>query len=945
MSSVSNSVGVFTGIDRNQIIGQLLALQQRPKTLAQRRIAGFQTQQAALLDVSSKVGSLRTLAQSFRTDNVFTATKATSSVENVVQAVTGANAATGTYSVTVARLASTQQSLSRAFSDQNVTGLGLNQITLESPRGRLVSETELSQLNGGAGIQRGKIIVTDSNGTNTTVDLSRALTVSDVVRTINQTSGIRVQARVDGDRLVVDDQAGGTGTLRINSEGGVRTAEDLGIAGNGTAGRITGTVINTLGRETALRALNDGLGVTTSAVVGPQADFSVTLRDGSNFEVDIGDVYSGATRTASAATTLGQVVDRINSAGAGKVTASIDGTSGRLVIADNTAGAGNTVIADLAGSGVTTASDLGISGTFAGGTVFGRRLNSEINSVQTSRLLGGSGLLADEIRVTTRGGDVLFLNGIDTSGSINDFIDSFNNEPTNAGKVRLSLDDSGNRFVITDNTTGSGQLEVVGGAADQLGLSGTFATGRAVSNRAQRQFVGNATPLSDLNFGRGVGTGQIEINTSTGRKFNINIGSVTNVGDLIRTINSGLVPATGTADTRARLNDTGDGIVIEDISGGANRISIRDVNGTVARNLNLVGTAEGTGVSNRVNGSSERTIALDVADTLQTVSRKINEAGFGVTASVVNDGSATPFRLSVTSRNSGAAGAVSIDTGGVDIGLRTLTEGSDALVFYGTDNASTALTFRSSTNSVSGAIPGVTLNLLNTSAQPISVAVTNDGEKVIDKVKELIAAYNEAVESIDSRSKYDADSNKRGELLGDTLTSELRQNLQTLISGRGQGVNSQFQFLFEVGVQVGRGAKLELKEDKLRRAIEADPRGVAELFSGRVQNANQTRREISPGVFVTENTAGTFSTKGVLEIMADTLETYVGGSNARFTRRSQLIDTQIKTQNDAISAVDTRIASRRATLERQFIAMERTIGQLQNQSGSINNIRTVQTGR
>ena len=69
-----------------------------------------------------------------------------------------------------------------------------------------------------------------------------------------------------------------------NVSGGT-TATDLGIAGNGVANTLTGTVINTIGSATALASLNDGNGVLVRDHVN---DLRITARDGTVIDVDFG---------------------------------------------------------------------------------------------------------------------------------------------------------------------------------------------------------------------------------------------------------------------------------------------------------------------------------------------------------------------------------------------------------------------------------------------------------------------------------------------------------------------------------------------------------------------------------------------------------------------------------------------------------------------------------
>jgi flagellar hook-associated protein 2 len=952
--AITSSVGPFSGINSGQIIDQLLALEARPKTTAQTRIAGYQKIQAAFLDVSSKTSTLRNLAQGFRLNTIFRSAQAHSATETVVTASATNGAPAGQYSVTVARLASSQQTLSRGFADSTIAGVGVSQIVVEDARGRMDTDTPLSQLNGGNGVQRGRIVVTDSAGGHTTVDLTRASTLNDVVTSINEagTGKFRVAISSDGNGLTLTDTAGGIGSIGVASEGSVTTAADLGL--NSTAaGSIVGARINRLGANTRLSSLNDNLGVSYSNTgnLTNNYDFEITDRAGGSHKVSIGDVYDGTgVRTGAAATTLGDVVNRINAAGGGAITAEVvpdnltnGGASIRLV--DHTAGSGSIAVVEK-GSG-STAADLGILGSVNNATLVGTRLQSKLNSVSMTRLLGGTTIAPDNVDMTTRDGTNVHVavSAADVTGSVTDFIADFNNQA--GGKVTLAVDSTGTRFSLTDNTTGSGSFEATGTVADALGLQqGPTTSATIVGSRTQRQWIGRSTLLSDLNGRRGIGEGRIEIVTAGGPAVQLNItSSQRTVGDLVDQINSNLDQTVN--KTRARVNDTGDGILIETTDGtAATPISIRDISGSVARSLNLNSTSTGTGAANRVDGSYERVITVHASDTLTQLSEAINSAGVGLSSSIINDGSANPFRLSLTSRASGTAGALSIDTGGVDIGLSTVAQARNALLFYGSEDPTRALAIESTSNSVTNAVPGVTLNLVSSSTTPVNVSVTSDNDKIVEQVGKFVTAFNALLNSIDSKSTYDADSNVRGVLLGDSTSQELRRSVLDLIQRKAQGVNSQYQYLFDAGVQLNGDGKLELKEDKLRAALERDPAGVADLFAGRVQAANSSSRNILDSAgnvigSVVENVAGAVTTRGVFEILADQLENFTRATDGKLARKSTLLDTQIKAQNDQIARIDTRLASRRTILQNQFSAMEAAIGKLQSQQGSISQIAAI----
>ncbi len=958
MSGITSGVGVFSGVNRDQIIGQLLAIDARPKSFAQNRIKSLQGLQAAYLDINTKVAGLRTNAQAFNVNSIFRAATATSSNADALTATASNGAAPGVYSFIVDRLVSTQQSLSNGFTNSTSDGIGLTNITVESTLARLDRDTSLSQLNGGAGIERGRIQITDSSGTQTTLDLSRVGTVNDVLEAFNSNTTVKVSARVEGDRLIISDRASGLGTLTIANATGSNTAASLGIVGTGVAGTLTGQRINTVGGFTALSSLNGGLGVSinTAASLAATPDFRITTRAGNAFDIDIGDTYTSGTggalvKVKSAATDLATVVQRINEQTGGDITASIDSATNSLKLVDNTVpdSGGSLTVTEL-NSG-TTATDLGILGTTATDTLSGRRLVAGLNSTLARNLRGGQGVAGNgNLSVTVADGTAINFT-LTNSQSVADIISGFNTAA--AGKATLSLNQNGTGFTLNDTTTGT-SANISGDGATTLGFTtGAFSTSSLKSGRSQLRYVGESSRLETLNGGAGVGIGQFEVINSYGERYRVNIdATVQTVGDLAKRISSQAQNIT------AKVNDNGDGLVITENAkpsgAGGQKISIRDLSGGVARSLNLVGTAAGVGAQNVVNGSFERSIAISATDTLDQINTKINDAGVLVTSSILNDGSgARPFRLSLTARSSGLAGAFVIDTTGTDLGFQTVAEARNARVFYGSNDAARGVLLSSTTNTISGAINRVSVDLKAASANPVTVTISRDNATLEKSITDFVDSFNTLVGSIDSRSNYDQESNKRGVLLGDTAAQSLRAELFSTIAGGAQGVSGRFSTLSQVGITVKSG-KLSFDAEKLRSAMQLDANAVQQLLAAKTADAATTTPTQTPilgtdgqpipGAFTNSSNStnnSRFTTLGVVERVAALADRYIRAVDGVLTRSTKTLDDQIKFQNTRITSIDASIERRRDILNRQFLAMESAIGKLQGQSGALNSIRSI----
>ncbi|MBX3315980.1 MAG: flagellar filament capping protein FliD [Phycisphaeraceae bacterium] len=950
MSGISTGVGLISGINTGSLINQILSIEAKPKQFAQSRVFGLQLQQTAYLDLNSRLNALKTIATKFRTAKSLQSKQATTSDGSVLKATASNSAAPGTYQFIVDRLVSTQQMLSKGFANKDSTSVGATTLTFESAAGGLVRDTALADLNGGDGVSRGKIVITDSVGGSQTIDLSTAGTVSEVLDAINGAAGLAVTARVEGGRFIVSDKAGGS--ISVADAVGSTTATSLGIAGTGT-GSIAGSIVYSIGQDTALGSLNDGNGVFISDAIGAaRSDFRITIDGSTNVQVNIGPKFnSGGTQTEGAASTVGQVLTRINealaAAGFSDIQASIAPDGSRLQIIDDQGT--RTIAVTETGTG-STAKDLGIlTPSPATGTLNGSRVLAGMNSTLTRNINGGSGLGSDgAIDFTLRDGSTFNLT-LSADSTIDDIISAIQNASgTLAGggpKVSVTMNASGTGLQIKDNTAGSSQLVISGAAATSLGISTTGTNAATVTGKnLQHAYVTASTLVSTLNQGKGIGTGVFEIRDSTGGTVDIDIGNDTkNVGQLVAEINSS---ASGAGlRVRARINANGDGIEIyENIpdgqTPGSSKIKITDRSGGVAAALRIAGEAKDVGPDNKIDGSYERTVEIDADDTLQDVANKINSAGIQLAASIVNDGTGSkPFRLSLTSKTSGSAGRVLFDSGTLDLGLTTIEKGSDARIIFGGSNAANGLLLTSSSNTFSNVVTGLTIDAVGVSENPVRISVSQNTDSIVTEIRAFIDAFNTVLTRIDDQSKYNQETKTKGALLGDQTSQSLRRSLLTTIQSKAIGASGTYDDLADLGVRVGSGSRLELDEERLRNALATDPASVEQVLAGYTQGDAEQYEDLGNGIKVKiQNPEGPFSVLGLAGKIERLANTYIDSVSGILTGRKRSIDTQIEFQNKRIAEIDVRLASRRQVLQAQFVAMEQAIAQLQSQQSTISQI-------
>src|SRR6266404_5572393 len=195
MGRISTGVGLVSGINSKDIIDQLIKLESRPKDLLQTRIDSANQQRVAYTDLQARLSSIRIFGQTIQKTQTFAAATATSSDDNVLTATAANGASVGAFQFQVARLVTTQQSVSTGYTDVNAK-VGAGTLTIEQGGGEVSSPTLLSQLRGGQGIRRGIFRITDGGGHSANIDVSAAVNLDDVIKKINTSLDISVRASI-----------------------------------------------------------------------------------------------------------------------------------------------------------------------------------------------------------------------------------------------------------------------------------------------------------------------------------------------------------------------------------------------------------------------------------------------------------------------------------------------------------------------------------------------------------------------------------------------------------------------------------------------------------------------------------------------------------------------------------------------------------------------------
>lgn len=481
------------------------------------------------------------------------------------------------------------------------------------------------------------------------------------------------------------------------------------------------------------------------------------------------------------------------------------------------------------------------------------------------------------------GGQVVTLAASDSLNVIRDKINALNTG-ANATHVSASVLMSGTanaRLVLSSDVAGAAGIDLRDARASstdpsvltQLGLtSGSVANVGADGVTRSATFVSTTAKISAMALGVSVypAPASIKVNgrtvsidlqndtlTDIVNKINAqapntaSIETVTNNGTTSYRLNvSGTVSASGDAASQPILDLLGltrgaTGVVQQQVT--TSNVLEDGVGATATASTNLLGLTI-TGQSGAQSGDTftilgtkadgitpvNFTVTVDntstVSDLLSQLSTNFSSATRHVSASIVggkiqltdDTGGDSGLSLSIAANNESGAGLSFGAANTTVIGRqRQVTAGQDARVVVN------GVTLTRSTNTITDAIAGVTLNLKQAEAgTTVQVSVARDTSKVISAVQAFIAAYNNA------KSFVATNTASNGALAYNSSVRASISNVKNALLSNVLGLDASnpYSNMALVGVTFDKTGVLQVDTNALTAALNTNPSAVAALF-------------------------------------------------------------------------------------------------------------------
>lgn len=316
------------------------------------------------------------------------------------------------------------------------------------------------------------------------------------------------------------------------------------------------------------------------------------------------------------------------------------------------------------------------------------------------------------------------------------------------------------------------------------------------------------------------------------------------------------------------------------------------------------------------SGTSPVAVSIGAGATLAQVRDAINGSGADVTATIVNG--ANGSQLVVTSKYSGESGQVrigasaglgdfSFDPVAASGGLTQKDAGEDAIV-----RIDGILIKDASSNTITDAVTGVTLNLTKTNlGSPTQLTISNDNSNLTSKIEAFVKAFNDLTTTAKDLTKYDAATKKAGVLNGDSMVSSVLNQLRDALYNVPSGASSEYQRLSNLGISIQTDGTLKIDSSTLQSAVTKNWSAVSTTIAayGTAFDKLTTAMNSTDGI-VTSRTEGINSNIKILESRSDEL-----------TRRLEAVEKRYRAQFSALDALMGKMQTTSSYLTQQLASL------------------------
>lgn len=315
-------------------------------------------------------------------------------------------------------------------------------------------------------------------------------------------------------------------------------------------------------------------------------------------------------------------------------------------------------------------------------------------------------------------------------------------------------------------------------------------------------------------------------------------------------------------------------------------------------------------ISFTINGTTTSINLGQTGSSLEDIVSAINgKTELGVQATILNNGSGSPYQLILTSKETGSNAAVSTIsvTGNTELeAIMQFGQPGSSVTETAASNATLEINGVSITaqkNTITNVIDGVSLTLKSESTTANSLSVSGDSDGVKTAINTFVDRYNDVLKKIKQLTNYDTEKNVGSALTGDSLARGIQTKLNAILNSTAS--TGGFSMLSEIGIRTDpMTGHLKVDDKALSKALAEKPADVQALFRGESGVANKALAVAA---------SFTNTSNGLLVTATEGASTQIKDLERQYTNSQARIEAQMEIYRKQFTAMDSLVAQMNAT--------------------------------
>ncbi len=464
---------------------------------------------------------------------------------------------------------------------------------------------------------------------------------------------------------------------------------------------------------------------------------------------------------------------------------------------------------------------------------------------------------------------------------------------------------------FSSSTVTSTDTNIASAFATGSGASGTHVLN--VSNLATTASWYSSSSVASSSTGLAAGSFSLQVGSGAASQITVTNGeTLTQLASAITGQSLGVTASVVMDASGARLS------IVSNSSGSASDITILNTSPQLTKASdgsawNSGSVADSTGVaagsfSIQVGSGTATQITTTNGESLSAVASDINGQSLGVTASVVSDGSGSSYLSMVNSATGDASG---ITIGNTSPQFTQAVQGTDASLTVD------GIPISSASNTVTGAVPGLTINLLGADPKTnVTITATPNSSAITSAIQQFVTDYNTLIGDVNNEFTYNASSASAPPLEGDS-TVEMLQNYLLGAGSYSSSASGSISTLGSLGISMNNDGSLSVDDTTLGDAIQNNFANVQQFFEGTALNgfasslSNQLQNltDSSNGAFTVELSNMQSDYNGLQDDITNFQNNYISPLQASLTAEYNAAEIALQELNTTKQQINAELGN------------------------------------